>query len=48
MGVIYDNTMLIKIPSRIKEEADKQAKKKGKTLSSYVRDLIVKDLEEKI
>lgn len=46
MGVRYDDTMLIKIPVTIKQSAMEKAEKDGKTLSSYVRDLIVKDIKK--
>lgn len=46
MGVIYDEKMLIKIPGKIKQEAEDKAERTGKTLSSYVRDLIVRDLKK--
>lgn len=45
MGLRYDGKMLIKIPENIKEEARRKAESRGKTLSEYVRDLMVKDLK---
>ena len=45
MGLRYDGKMLIKIPKNIKEEARRKAESRGKTLSEYVRDLMVKDLK---
>ncbi|MGN1327559.1 MAG: hypothetical protein ACI4VQ_05765 [Clostridia bacterium] len=45
MGLKYDGTMLIKIPEDIKEEARKKAESRGKTLSEYVRNLIVTDIK---
>lgn len=45
MGIRYDGKMLIKIPTTMKEQAEKKAEKKGLTLSSYIRDLIIKDLK---
>ena len=47
MGVIYDSSMFIKIPNKMKEDAEKKAEKMGKKLSSYIRDLIVNDLKQK-
>ena len=47
MGLRYDGKMLIKIPENIKEEARQKAANRGKTLSEYVRDLIVRDLKGK-
>lgn len=46
MGIRYDGKMLIKIPTNIKEEAEKKALNTGRTLSAYVRDLIVKDIKK--
>lgn len=46
MGIRYDSRMLIKIPTNIKEEAEKRALETGKTLSAYVRDLIVYDIKK--
>ena len=46
MGIRYDSKMLIKIPTNIKEEAEQMALQTGKTLSAYVRDLIVKDIKK--
>ena len=46
MGIRYDGKMLIKIPTNIKEEAEKRALDVGKTLSAYVRDLIVSDIKK--
>lgn len=46
MGVRYDGKMLIKIPAKMKEEAERKAEDKGLTLSSYVRELIIKDLKK--
>ena len=46
MGIRYDSQIFIKIPTNIKEEAEKMAIQTGKTLSAYVRDLIVKDIKK--
>ena len=46
MGIKYDGKILIKIPMNIKENAEKVAMEKGKTLSAYVRDLIVNDIKK--
>ena len=37
----------MKLPANMKEEAEKKAQLNGKTLSSYIRDLIVNDLKKK-
>lgn len=47
MKIKYDEKILMKIPAKIKEDAEEKARTNGKTLSSYIRDLIVKDLKEK-
>lgn len=46
MGIRYDDQMLIKIQAHIKEEAEKRAEKTGRTLSQYVRELILKDMKK--
>lgn len=45
MGIRYDSKMLIKMQAKIKEQAEEKAESLGKTLSSYVRDLIVNDIK---
>lgn len=47
MGLKYNETLFIKIPENIKEVAKQRAEFRGKTLSEYVRDLIVRDIEGK-
>lgn len=46
MGIRYDSQIFIKIPTNIKEDAEKKALETGKTLSAYVRDLIVNDIKK--
>lgn len=41
----FTNNLMIKITNELKEKATKKAESKSKNLSEYVRDLIVKDLE---
>ena len=47
MGVKFNDKLFIKIPTSLKEEAEKRAEDKGLTLSSYIRDLINNDLKKK-
>lgn len=47
MAIKYSENLFIKIPKKIKEEATMRAESRGKNLSEYVRDLIVRDLEGK-
>lgn len=46
MGVRYDSQIFIKIPKAIKEQVDKKADEESKTISDYIRSLIVKDLKK--
>lgn len=46
MGIRYDDQMLIKIQAQIKAEAEKRAEKTGRTLSQYIRELILKDIKK--
>ena len=46
MGIRYDTQVLIKMQSQIKAEAEKRAEKTGRTLSQYVRELILKDMKK--
>ena len=46
MGIRYDDQMLIKIQAHIKAEAEKRAEKTGRTLSQYIRELILKDMKK--
>lgn len=41
---IYDDYMLIKISNETKAKATDRADRLDKTLSSYIRDLIIEDL----
>ena len=47
MGIRYDDKLFIKIPTTMKESAEKAAETKGLTLSSYIRNLINNDLKKK-
>jgi predicted DNA-binding protein len=44
---MYNDKMMILLPTEMKEEVKKIAKEQYKTVSNYVRDLIVKDMEER-
>lgn len=46
MGIRYDCKLMIKATKTMKEEAEKRALETGKTLSAYVRDLIVNDIKK--
>lgn len=45
MGIKYDSQIFIKIPASIKEQAEEKAFSESKTISEYIRNLIVKDLK---
>jgi len=47
MGIRYDDKLFIKIPTTMKENAEKVAEEKGVTLSTYIRELINNDLKKK-
>lgn len=44
---MYDENLMILIPKEMKEKLKEKAKSKYQTVSDYVRNLIVKDLEKK-
>lgn len=44
---MYDENLMILIPKEMKEKIKEKAKNKYQTVSDYVRNLIVKDLEKK-
>lgn len=44
---MYNDNLMILIPKEMKEQIKEKAKSKYQTVSDYVRNLIVKDLEEK-
>lgn len=46
MGIRYDYRLMINVTKEMKEEANKKAFENGQTLSTYIRDLIVKDLKK--
>lgn len=43
---MYDENLMILIPKEMKEQIKEKAKSKYQTVSDYVRNLIVKDLEK--
>lgn len=43
---MYNDNLMILIPKEMKEQIKEKAKSEYKTVSDYVRNLIVKDLEE--
>lgn len=45
---MYDENLMILIPKEMKEQVKEKAKSEYKTVSDYVRNLIVKDLENTI
>ena len=47
MGVTYSSLVTIKFIPEFKEEAEKAARARGKSLSAYIRDLIVNDIKRK-
>lgn len=42
----FNEVLYIKLPKELKEKMQQRADKKIKTTSEYVRDLIIKDLNE--
>lgn len=47
MRIRYDCKLMINLTTQMKEEANKKAMERGQNLSTYIRDLIVKDIEKK-
>lgn len=43
----YDDNLMILIPKEMKEKIKEKAKSKYQTVSDYVRNLIIEDLEDK-
>lgn len=44
---MYNDNLMILLPKEIKEEIKKIAKEEYKTVSDYVRGLILKDIQER-
>ena len=47
MQLIKDKLMMFRIPAKLKEEMQAQAKKDGCTAGELIRELIIKHLKEK-
>lgn len=45
---MYNDNLMILIPKEMKEKIKEKAKSEYKTVSDYIRNLIVKDLENTI
>lgn len=44
---MYSENLMIKIPKELKDEAKKKAEQEYKTVSDYIRGLIIRDLQNK-
>ena len=44
---MYDETILIKVPSDLKQKVKEKARLNCQNMSDYVRALVIKDLKEK-
>jgi hypothetical protein len=43
---MYNDNLMILLPKRMKEEVKKKAASQYKTVSDYIRGLIIKDMKE--